>query len=178
MKLTSNALQNNIVCYQSCMHFIEYIGFIRTDQEIVILEPDIVRLKGVRRNLENQLETVQQMYDPYQASFNSSSMMPNMINETEKDDKNYNDMLDKLIEYRKEKMSHPPTDRRVRIYHKKHDIKEVEMDFTTLEEKFLTSDDPIFKQYFQSLSSHNSESSKFRNKRKIEFELLSKQPIY
>lgn len=61
------------------------------------------------------------MHDPYQASFNSSSMMPNAIShEGNSEDKDYRKLLDELIAYRKEKMSHPPADRNVRIYHKKY----------------------------------------------------------
>lgn len=43
------------------------------------------------------------MYDPYQASFNSSNMMPNTISHDGKDpeEKNYGEMLDQLIAYRK-----------------------------------------------------------------------------
>lgn len=78
------------------MYLIDYIGFVRTADEIMMLEPDIGHLKSVRRNLELELDIVNNMHDPYQASFNSSNMMPNMINE-DKDDKNYNEMLDQLI---------------------------------------------------------------------------------
>lgn len=37
----------------------------------------------------------------------------------------YADALDKLIEFRNKLMSEPPKDRRIRIYHKKHERKNV-----------------------------------------------------
>lgn len=136
-----------------------------------MLEPNLSHLKSCRRNLEIELESVSKMHDPYQASFNSSTLMPNMINSSEegKDEKNYNEMLDKLIEHRREKMSHPPEDRKARIYHKKFEMREYDVNAITLEEEFNSTNDPILKQYYQKLSSQNTDSSKFQNKRKLEF---------
>ena len=42
-------------------------------------EPNIGHLKSCRRSLDLQLQKIQNMHDPYQASFNSSNMMPNTI---------------------------------------------------------------------------------------------------
>jgi hypothetical protein len=58
---------------------LEYLGFIKTTEDILMPEPNIGHLKSCRRSLDLQLQKIQNMHDPYQASFNSSNMMPNTI---------------------------------------------------------------------------------------------------
>lgn len=72
--------------------------------------------------LDRCLMGVDAMYDPYQASYNSSSAMPNAVKIAEQEGSTvteYNKMLDDLIAFRTKTMSAPPKDRQARIYHKR-----------------------------------------------------------
>lgn len=63
------------------------------------------------------------LYDPYQAAFNSSNTMPNAVKIAELEGSTvteYNKMLDDLIIFRQKAMSTPPLNRLARIYHKKY----------------------------------------------------------
>ena len=90
----------------------------------------------------------------------------------------YVDALDKLIEFRNKLMAEAPKDRRIRIYHKKHDKKRVEVDSINFEEEFSKSDDKLIAGYWKQAVMNNTQSQKFQSKRKLEFEYLMKQKVH
>ena len=79
----------------------------------------------------------------------------------------YVDALDKLIELRNKLMSEPPKDRRVRIYHKKHEKKNVHVQEVSFSEEFSKSDDQIIAGYWKQAMTNNAKSQKFQSKRKL-----------
>lgn len=90
----------------------------------------------------------------------------------------YVDALDKLLMYRQEMMSKPPKDRRLKIYHKKYEQKNVQGALVNLESEFSASDDQIVANYWKDIVRMNRNGMGFQSKRKLEFEHLLKQKTY
>ena len=67
-------------------------------------------------------------------------------------------------------MSQPPQDRRIRIYHKRHETKSVsELAEVNMEEEFEKSEDKLIKSYWGQIMNENKKNSTFQSKRKQEF---------
>ncbi len=79
----------------------------------------------------------------------------------------YVDALDKLLEFRHKLMSQPPKDRKLRIYHKRHETKSTsDLKEVNMEEEFEKSEDKIIQSYWGQIMSENRKSSNFQSKRK------------
>ena len=79
----------------------------------------------------------------------------------------YCDALDKLVEFRNQLMSEAPKNRRLRIYHKKHEVKNVQVQQVNFEEEFSKSDDQIIAGYWKQVMVNNAKSQQFQSKRKM-----------
>jgi len=64
-------------------------------------------------------------------------------------------------------MSEPPKDRRLRIYHKRFELKDVRIAEISFEEEFQKSDDQAIVGYWKQIISNNMKSQKFQSKRKL-----------
>lgn len=91
----------------------------------------------------------------------------------------YIDALDKLLEFRQRIMSQPPKDRKLRIYHKRHETKSTSgLLEVNMQEEFAKSEDKIIQSYWGQIMNENRKNSTFQSKRKQEFEFLIKQAIH
>ena len=64
-------------------------------------------------------------------------------------------------------MSKPPSDRRLRIYHKKHEKKFVNFNQVSFETEFSQSDDQMIASYWKNYIQENRKASNFQSKRKL-----------
>lgn len=75
-------------------------------------------------------------------------------------------MLDKLLEYRKQIMSAAPSDRHIRIYHKRHDKKDVPHILMDMDHELGHGQDAMMNKYWINVIKQNQKNTKFQSKRK------------
>lgn len=75
-------------------------------------------------------------------------------------------MLEKLIDFRKKIMSTAPKDRKVRIYHKRHDKKAVPHFVFDMEHELEVSDNAVIANYWKKVIKNNQKNANFQSKRK------------
>lgn len=78
-------------------------------------------------------------------------------------------MLDKLVEFRKKIMSAAPANRNVRIYHKRHDKREVPHIVFDMESEMVGGDNAVIASYWKNVMRNNQKNANFQSKRKTEF---------
>lgn len=64
-------------------------------------------------------------------------------------------------------MSKPPADRKLRIYHQRHDNKQIHATQTRFETEFEKSDDLMIVNYWKNFMAQNRNNSQFQSKRKL-----------
>jgi hypothetical protein len=98
LKTSNKKISECLTCYHSCRYILEFIGFVLKDGEYILpYDADDHHLKECQSWLDRSEEAVAKMYDPYQASYNSSTGMPNAVRMAEKEGSQvteYNKMLD------------------------------------------------------------------------------------
>ena len=68
----------------------------------------------------------------------------------------YVDALDKLMEFRQRIMSQPPKDRKIKIYHKRHETKSLEdLPEVNMKEELERSEDKIIQGYWSQIIKEN-----------------------
>lgn len=75
-------------------------------------------------------------------------------------------------------MSTPPADRKIRIYHKRHDKREVSHVIFDMDNDLVSSDNAVIANYWKNEMRNNQKKANFQSKRKIEFEFLISQQVY
>jgi hypothetical protein len=75
-------------------------------------------------------------------------------------------MLDELIKYRTKAMGSAPSNRSPRIYHKRHEQKNINIHQVALEDQMSGTTDPMVQQYWKSIINMNK-NAHFQSKRKL-----------
>lgn len=66
-------------------------------------------------------------------------------------------------------MSEAPKDRRIRIYHKRHDSRQVPHMIIDMDQEMGKSDNAVLAGYWRSVIKNSQNNTKFQSRRKAEF---------
>lgn len=190
LKKSNTLIQQNVVQHEPCLEFMQDIGFddrgdtleMKTFEvpHLIFLEDclsqAVVDLGGA--DLSRKPKAEQNMFLDIKKFPANEHQMKEEFSEEKLSEMKYVDALEKLIEIRNKMMSEPPKDRRMRIYNKRWESKEVRVQEVNFEEEFAKSSDQEIIGYWKQILANNARSQKFQSKRKLEFEYLIKQKIH
>lgn len=141
-------------------------------------------LKAVYEQLMRMRLAAEQMFDPYQQSFGGYGGR-SLAQKLQEEGviaglPDYTQMADNLVQERRKMMAHPPSNRNLKVYRAVTNLNKFEepqmAQYNDDDYDYLKESNPVLLR--EILRALHSGEEKFANRRKAEFELLVKEPVF